>query len=297
MDIALPTYALYGQKYMAVEPNYVHMETLADFRVRLQDTMQAHRHLDLAHLIWVGEGSIHALLEGRYLDVGAPAVIVVPAPAIHAFRVEPDARGMALTLSQGLMLNVAAHLQQLKAWVLEPPRLIPVAASRTDPVMARLFDSLWHEYRKKSDHYQAAFFSHILQIFVELARQQPAENALAPLSDQKHWALYQDFHALVERHYATHRRISDYAPHLSVSERTLQRACQAISGLTPQQIVQERVMLEARRLLAYTDRNINTIAYQLGFDDPGYFSHFFARHADLTPAQYRQATQPGGPHN
>jgi len=240
----------------------------------------------------VHEGTIQAFLEGRYLDVQPPAVIFVPAPAIHAFRVSPDARGMTLTLSQELIHTLSTHLPPLKTWVLGPSQAIQAdAASGLDVIMARLFHSLWQEYTKMSDHYQAAFFGHILQIFVELTRQQRHEKISAPLSDQKQWTLFQDFHALVEQHYATHKRISDYALVLSVSDRTLQRACQAVSGLAPQQIVQERIMLEAKRLLTHTDRNVSTIAYQLGFDDPSYFTHFFTRHADMTPARYRQTMQ------
>jgi len=60
-------------------------------------------------------------------------------------------------------------------------------------------------------------------------------------------------------------------------------------GKTPMQMIQERVILEAQRLLLYSELNINQICYKLGFDDPSYFVKYFKKHAKIAPSEFRHA--------
>jgi AraC-like DNA-binding protein len=86
-----------------------------------------------------------------------------------------------------------------------------------------------------------------------------------------------------------HRRVEDYAEALGCSVRTLTRACLAATGRSAKQLVDERVALEAKRLLATTDLPVAEVGRQLGFDEPTNFGRFFARETDQTPGAFRAA--------
>ena len=73
-----------------------------------------------------------------------------------------------------------------------------------------------------------------------------------------------------------------------MTESGLNRLCLAATGRPAFDLVQERLMLEARRKLRYIPLPVANIAYELGFADPGYFSRFFRRHAGESPAQWRR---------
>jgi AraC-like DNA-binding protein len=88
-----------------------------------------------------------------------------------------------------------------------------------------------------------------------------------------------------------HRRVEDYAAMLGCSVRTLTRACLAATGRSAKQLIDERVALEAKRLLATTDLPVADVGRQLGFDEPTNFGRFFAREAGLTPGGFRAAAQ------
>jgi AraC family transcriptional activator of pobA len=96
------------------------------------------------------------------------------------------------------------------------------------------------------------------------------------------------FRALIEERYRSHAGVDDYARACRVSPKRLRAACQRIAGAAPARLIQSRLMLEARRLLLYSDMTIAETAYYLGFDDPAYFSRLFAREAGVSPRAFRR---------
>ena len=100
--------------------------------------------------------------------------------------------------------------------------------------------------------------------------------------------LFVRFRELLERDFAIAHDVAYYAHRLNYSSRTLARVTDAAIGLTPKQMIQERVALEARRLLAHTDLPIVTVAMQVGFRDPSNFSSFFAHQTRESPTAFRE---------
>ncbi|MEV7228648.1 AraC family transcriptional regulator [Polymorphospora sp. NPDC051019] len=98
---------------------------------------------------------------------------------------------------------------------------------------------------------------------------------------------FERLRAEVERSYAQTRRVEDYARRLDCSVRTLTRACLAATGRSAKQVVDDRVALEARRLLAATDLPIADIGRRLGFPEPTNFGRFFQREVGRSPGVFR----------
>lgn len=105
--------------------------------------------------------------------------------------------------------------------------------------------------------------------------------------------VYARFRAELERSYATTRRAADYAHRLGYTVKTLTRACTAASGQPVKHVIDGRVALEARRLLAHTDEPVATIARRLGFPEPTNFGKFFTRCTGVTPGTFRLTHQGG----
>lgn len=100
---------------------------------------------------------------------------------------------------------------------------------------------------------------------------------------------YRLFQHELERSFAELRRAQDYADRLGYSLKTLNRACQRATGHTAKQLIEARVALEAKRLLAHTDVPVAAISHRLGFTEPTNFSKFFTRAAGQTPGAFRDA--------
>jgi len=95
------------------------------------------------------------------------------------------------------------------------------------------------------------------------------------------------FRRLVERHHRRTHRVAGYARMLAVSTSHLNAMVRRQLGRPPLELIQDRVALEARRLLLHTDETAARVGYALGFDDPSYFARFFRRRTGLTPTAFR----------
>jgi len=98
------------------------------------------------------------------------------------------------------------------------------------------------------------------------------------------------FNVLVDTHYKTKRKVSDYADLLFKSPKTLSNLFALYNQKSPQQIILERLALEAKRLIRFTDKQNQEIAYELGFNDPAHFSRFFKKMTNQSPTKYREDT-------
>jgi AraC-like DNA-binding protein len=108
----------------------------------------------------------------------------------------------------------------------------------------------------------------------------------APLLSSHH-RTFRHFLTEVEAHFMRTRRVEDYADRLGCSTKALRRACLAVRGLPPKMMIEERVILEAKRLIAYTLWPIKVIAETVGFGEATNFVKSFCHHAGMTPSQFR----------
>ncbi|WP_295720659.1 helix-turn-helix domain-containing protein [Mucilaginibacter sp.] len=95
------------------------------------------------------------------------------------------------------------------------------------------------------------------------------------------------FNLLVEMNFRTQHSVSYYAEQLNRSPKTLSNLFALYNHKTPIQIIQERILIEAKRLLFYTDKSAKQITYELGFDDAAYFSNYFKKHTSFSPSEFR----------
>ncbi len=102
--------------------------------------------------------------------------------------------------------------------------------------------------------------------------------------------LVREFNFLVEQHFKTKHTVTEYAELLFKSPKTLSNIFSKIGFKTPLQYIQDRIMLEAKRLLRYSTLHIKEIAFEIGFDDIQAFSRFFKKHEGVSPSEFKQNT-------
>lgn len=100
--------------------------------------------------------------------------------------------------------------------------------------------------------------------------------------------IVRSYNMLVEMHYRNEHQVKFYADQLHKSPKTLANLFALYNHKSPLTVIQERIMLEAKRLLIYTKKSAKEIAFHLGFEDAAYFSNFFKKHAGHTPQDFRR---------
>ncbi|MFT3823977.1 MAG: helix-turn-helix domain-containing protein [Chitinophagaceae bacterium] len=118
-----------------------------------------------------------------------------------------------------------------------------------------------------------------------------AKTAYAPpkkLQDDK-FHLIRKFNLLVEAHFKSEHSVSFYAELLYKSPKTLSNLFAIYNHKTPSQVIQERISIEAKRLLLYTERSVKQITFELGFEDVAHFSNFFKKLNQSSPLEFRNS--------
>jgi AraC-like DNA-binding protein len=100
-------------------------------------------------------------------------------------------------------------------------------------------------------------------------------------------ALLQQLENLIEIHFKAHLPVTFYAGKLNVTSRQLNELCKNSLGKTTNEVIQERLLLEAQRLLVHSELTSSQIAAELGYFDIPYFFRFFKKHTGQTPEQFR----------
>lgn len=101
------------------------------------------------------------------------------------------------------------------------------------------------------------------------------------------------FVQLVEESFASRRDVTWYATQLDCSQRTLNRICQRMMGKTAKEFLSERVVIEAKRLLAYETDTVNEVAERLGFGATTNFVRYFRNETGMTPQEFKAPIVPG----
>jgi AraC-like DNA-binding protein len=145
------------------------------------------------------------------------------------------------------------------------------------------------EYAKAFDYFQHGVLKNLLYSFLLMAereRRQQDFQEIKPSSDLNYLLAFKD---ILEIHFKTQKFVYFYAQQIGITPKRLGQATSEILSKSPKQIIDERVILEAKRLLVHTSISIKEIADQIGFDEPTNFNKFFRNNTNCTPLQFRES--------
>ena len=126
------------------------------------------------------------------------------------------------------------------------------------------------------------------EIIIKSTRIWKTSHKLESEGDQHEIEFLRKFSQLVELNFKQYHAVSDYASILNITPKALTKRINKYGKATPNDIIKDRIILEAKRLLAHSDMNVKEIAYELGYDDPAYFNRLFAKVSDIAPAEFRK---------
>jgi AraC family transcriptional activator of pobA len=246
---------------------------------------EPHRH-DYHELIWVRDGRGRQLIDGAPLPVQPGTLTVIGRGAVHVFEHAEELTGAVLRFGDELLLGDG---RVAPGWLLagRGGRTVPVPPGEAAALEGAL-RAIAAEAERPPDPRTADLERHLVSaVLLWVERWYDAVRTERREADDAEVQLHRRFAERLERDFRTHHDAAHYADALAVPAAVLSRALSEVTGRTTKELVTDRVMLEAARLLRFTDGTVGEVAHAAGFADPLYFSRAFKRHTGVAPMAYR----------
>ncbi|MFG7341153.1 helix-turn-helix domain-containing protein [Stutzerimonas stutzeri] len=289
MSRRIPNYALYGQAALPAWQDLLHLEWISDRGDMHQREIRPHQHDALLQVVYVRNGQGEVSLENSRMAFHAPCLILLPQRTVHAFRYSAETDGPVITAAQRPLESMARILSSDLLAMMQRPVVIPLPwiADGTEPIWP-LIQLIQNEAQGQERDNVAAGHALLIALLVQITRLNQPTLTARPANGRRS-ALLGQFRELIDQHFKQHWPLALYAEALGITPATLGRACREELGESPTAVINERIVREAQRQLAYTALDIQQIAHDLGYADAAYFSRFFRMQAGLKPSEFRAA--------
>jgi AraC family transcriptional activator of pobA len=287
----VPEFALYGEAARGKDAEAVHIE-LIETRSRKYDWhIGTHTHAGLFQVLFLFKGQVRANIDGDLWERDAPVALTIHPSLPHGFDFSEEAHGYVLTVDQNMLFAAAGHEGDLFTPLFVQPLAVALGAApemlgRIEALLRNLIDeAAWPR------HGHTLMLEWLARSALLMLVRVQAERRIADTSGRGDFELFSRFRVEVERHYKEQWQVGQYADLLRVAPVRLNRLCLKLAGKSAFEITQDRLMLEACRKLTYVPAGVASIAYELGFQDPAYFSRLFKKLIGITPKEYRLQAQ------
>jgi AraC family transcriptional activator of pobA len=252
---------------------------------------EPHRH-DYHELLWLRSGHGEHLLDGRPLAVQPRSLTVIGRGQVHVFSRAEDVFGAAVRFGDEALIGGAAQ-RATPGWMLAGRGGLTVEVPESEVGrLESIIAALEAEAARPPDARSAELERHLLSVLLLwIERWHEDTRTERRDADDAEVQLHQRFAERLEADYGRHHDAAHYAAALGVPAAALSRALAHVTGRATKELITDRVMLEAARLLRFTDLTVQEVGYRTGFQDPLYFSRAFKRHHGEAPQTYRRRVQ------
>jgi len=263
---------------------------IADLYKVFTDTLTTPHRTDFYHIIWFQKGSPTHLVDFNPIKLRPNSILFLNKDTVHRFDTKGNFDGRAILFTDSFFCRTDADTKYLRSNILfnDLFSVTQLQLQKTSTLFADLFQQMENELKNSYDNYQSDILQNLLHNFLlhsERERRKQNYPEAKKGADLDFVMLFKD---LLENQFRKQKLVNNYARQLSVTEKRLNQATTKILGKSPKQMIDERVMLEAKRLLVHTYQSVKEIGFDLGFDEPTNFIKYFRKHSHSTPVEFRE---------
>lgn len=259
------------------------------------NTIRPHIH-SFYQVLWFFKGTGYHYVDFKQYEVNPDTLFFIGKNQVHYFDESTDYQGVMLHFNEQFLVQNDDDINFfLKYNLFNNPYQQPfcVISEKADNELNTIVSQINAELEKEEDFGHAELLRAFLNSFLICAQREKSNRVINKeqqlvSANEKHIQLLR-FINLVELNYQKGMPVSEYASLLNVSGKTLTDLTNKIVFKTPSMIIQERIIIEAQRLLTHSNLNVNQIGYKLGFDDPSYFVKYFKKYTKYAPTEFRKS--------
>ena len=156
-------------------------------------------------------------------------------------------------------------------------------------IFRSIFFSLQKEFQEQGENTELIISSYLKILITHINRIKKQGIDSNILISDNQFILFRSFKVLIEKNYKKTHSVQGFASLLNVPARTLNSLTKKFANKTASELIQERVLLEAKRRLIHQPQSVKEICFNLGFEDPAYFTRFFKKHTGISPQYFKNS--------
>ena len=247
-----------------------------------QNIKPPHRH-PYQEVIWIRTASAAHLLDGEVVEFPAQTLLIIPKGRIHRFIPSLDCLGCVIRFNEEFLQN-PSHLLFTQFAGHASLQLTQQEAGGFEAYLSLLRYEYEHTntYHLHTLRKLLAAFVAKLEELCQLHSMMASKDAMRTLNIWNH------FNIIMEQKFKTEHAVTFYASELGLSPRKLGEVTKLYTGKNVSEVIDARLITEAKRLLIFSSLAIKEISFELGFEEPSYFSKVFKKLTGETPSNFKR---------
>lgn len=288
MNKSLPTYHLYNSFHPNSE---IAILSLTQFMQEMNSILtDSHKH-NCYQIIWFQNGDGVHYVDLECYPVTNNTIFIISPGQVHSFDKTRDYSGIIIQFNESILNEIlSTESLFLKYGIFNTTETKPhhhissTEAVKLGNIVSELNAEITLTEAFAHEDYLKTL---ILQLIIQVQRAAERQDSHRPHHNIAPTRIFTQFKMLVEKEYHIMHNVADYAKRLGISSKLLSQYVRLCANTTPLQIINDRIVLEAKRKIRHSQASIKEIAFSLGFKDPSYFVKLFKRITNHTPNDYR----------
>jgi AraC-like DNA-binding protein len=237
-------------------------------------------------LIFFTQGTGRHFIDFNWYPVQQNSLVYLTKEQVNAFEFSENLKGFCVIFTESYFVDCFSNLSKDFVFRLFNPQLFsPILQIPKESDFNTYFNLLQKEYNNSKSFNKKTVIESLFVILVSKA-EHIKQNQTFHIKDSSKIMVFQKFTSLIEQNLSKSRSAAFYATELTISYKHLNTICKELLNKTAKSVIDDFVILQAKRHLINSDIKSTELAYKLGFEDPTNFTKYFKKNTGLTPKSF-----------
>lgn len=253
------------------------------------EEMTTPHRAEFYQVFWFQEEESTHFVDFEPINIKRNTCLFINKNSVQRFDRKRSSQGKAILFTDSFFAKTTADLTFLRSNILFND-LLSISHINVEDSMAlfsEIFQQIETELKNPKDDNQSDILRNHLHNLLLHSERERRKQDFVELKKNAELEFVLQFKGLLDESFVKHKKVSFYCDQLHLTPKKLNQATTKVFGKTPKQIIDERVLLEIKRLLVNTNQSVKEIAFYMGFDEYTNFIKYFKKHTCKTPVEFR----------
>ena len=263
---------------------------IAELYKEFKENLTTTHRTGFYHIIWFEKGNPTHLVDFNPIKIKPNTILFLNKNTVQRFDHKTKFEGKAILFTDSFFCKTESDTKILRNSILfnDLFSISQFQINKQGNIFSDILQSMASELQKPKDNYQSDILQNLLHNFLLYSERERRKQNFTEIKKSADLDFVMLFKDLLEINFKNQKQVNFYAKEIIITEKRLNQATSKVFGKTPKEIIDDRIILEAKRILAHTSNNIKEIGYELGFEEPTNFIKYFKKHSLVTPVKFRE---------